>query len=61
MMAPIVLLTLAQTTPGIAPLPASPPIGGVIWTVVVPALLFLGSFLGTFLLYRRFSGKEEDA
>jgi hypothetical protein len=37
------------------PLPASPPIGGFIWTVVVPAMLFLGSFLGTYLLYKRFS------
>jgi hypothetical protein len=37
------------------PLPATPPIGGFIWTVVIPAALFVGSFLGTYLLYRRFS------
>ena len=42
------------------PLPASPPIGGVVWTVVIPAILFLGSFLGTYLLYRRFAEKEEN-
>ena len=50
----------AQATPGMAPLPASPPIGGAIWTVVVPAVLFLGSFMGTYLLYRRFSKREEE-
>ena len=38
-----------------APLPADPPIGGMIWTVVIPAILFVGSFLGTYLLYKRFS------
>ena len=41
-----------------APLPASPPIGGVIWTVVIPAVLLVGSFLGTYLLYKRFSKEE---
>jgi hypothetical protein len=41
-----------------APLPASPPIGGFIWTVVIPAALFVGSFLGTYLLYKRFSKEE---
>jgi hypothetical protein len=43
-----------------APLPAGPPIGGPIWTVVVPAVLFLGSFIGTYLLYRKFSGGEGE-
>ena len=42
------------------PLPADPPIGGPIWTILIPALLFVGSFLGTYLLYRRFSGSEES-
>lgn len=41
-----------------APLPASPPIGGFIWTVVIPAALLVGSFLGTYLLYKRFSKEE---
>ena len=41
------------------PLGVDPPIGGFVWTVVIPAILFLGSFLGTYLLYRRFS-REED-
>jgi hypothetical protein len=41
-----------------APLPAGPPIGGPVWTVVIPAILFIGSFLGTYLLYKRFSREE---
>ena len=49
-----------QTTPGMAPLPAEPPIGGAIWTVVIPALLLIGSFLATFLLYKRFSKEEGE-
>ena len=49
-----------QATPGMAPLPADPPIGGAIWTVFIPALLFLGSFMGTYLLYKRFSKEEGE-
>lgn len=41
------------------PLPASPPIGGFIWTIVIPSILLLGSFLATYFLYRRFA-REED-
>ena len=47
MMAAIVATTVGvvgvalQASPGMAPLPAEPPIGGAIWTVVVPALLLL--------------------
>jgi hypothetical protein len=48
-----------QVAPGETPLPASPPIGGVLWTIVIPTILFAGSFLGTYLLYRRFSREEE--
>ena len=49
-----------QTAPGeVIPLPASPPIGGVLWTVVVPSALFIGSLLGTYFLYRRFSREGE--
>jgi hypothetical protein len=43
-----------------APLPADPPIGGLVWTVLVPAALFVGSFLGTYLLYKRFAREEVD-
>jgi len=49
-----------QATPGMAPLPADPPIGGAIWTVVVPALLLSGSSLGTYLLYKRFAKEEGE-
>ena len=41
-------------------LPAEPPIGGPLWTIVVPAILFLVAFLATYLLYRRFSKEEVD-
>jgi hypothetical protein len=41
-----------------APLPADPPIGGLVWTVLIPAILLVGSFLATYLLYRRFSNEE---
>ena len=37
------------------PLGIDPPIGGFIWTVVIPAILFIGSLVGTYLLYKRFS------
>jgi hypothetical protein len=47
-----------QATPGTAPLPVGPPIAGVLWTVVIPSFLFLGSFLGTYLLYKRFAKEE---
>ena len=49
-----------QATPGMAPLPAEPPIGGVIWTVVIPAILLIGSSLATYLLYKRFSTEEGE-
>ncbi len=39
----------------LTPLAAGPPIGGTLWSYVVPALLLFVSSLGTYLLYRRFS------
>jgi uncharacterized protein YneF (UPF0154 family) len=42
------------------PLPAAPPIGGILWTVVIPAALLLGAFLGTWLLYRRFAREGDE-
>ena len=47
-----------QATPGMAPLPADPPIDGPVWTLVIPAILLIGSFLATFLLYKRFAKEE---
>jgi hypothetical protein len=57
------VLTMAlalQNPPVTAPIPADPPIGGPVWTLAVPTVLFVGSFLGTYLLYRRFSQVEEE-
>ena len=42
------------------PIPASPPISGAFWTLVLPALLFTVSFLATWGLYRRFSRQAGD-
>jgi hypothetical protein len=50
---------LQDVAQGLPPLPAEPPIGGVLWTLVIPALLLVGSFLGTYLLYKRFAREEE--
>jgi hypothetical protein len=44
-----------QDAEGMAPLPTDPPIGGPVWTVLIPAILLVGSFIGTYLLYRRFA------
>ena len=52
------LLALLQAAGGPAPLPAEPPIGGPVWTILIPAALFLGAFVGTYLLYKRFSRAE---
>lgn len=55
-MIPASLMVQAAATP----IPAEPPIGGPIWTWVVPALLLLVASGSTWLLYRRFSSKESD-
>ena len=41
------------------PIPAESPIGGPIWSYVIPAALFAIAFAATFLLYRRFSGRDD--
>ena len=38
-------------------LPAPRVEGGLLWSTVVPALLFLVAFLATWMLYRHFAGK----
>ncbi len=43
----------------IGTIPASPPIGGPFWTIVVPAALLVLSIGATWLLYRSFSGGED--
>jgi len=52
------LVPLLQGGTDPVPLPAEPPIGGPVWTILIPAVLFLGSLLGTYLLYKKFSGVE---
>jgi hypothetical protein len=49
---------VAQVTGGYERLPAEPPIGGPVWTVVVPGVLLLGASAATWLLYRHFAGPE---
>ena len=60
MACPAWIAAVVQTAPAMPPLPADPPIGGLVWTLVVPAVLLVGSLLGTYLLYRRFAGEEEE-
>jgi len=40
------------------PLPADPPIGGVLWSVVVPAILLAVAVVATALLYRHFADRD---
>ena len=40
------------------PLPAAPPLDGPGWTVVVPAILFLVSAIGTWALWRHFADED---
>jgi hypothetical protein len=42
------------------PLPAQPPITGPLWSVAVPALLFVVSLWATVLLYRHFAGRGRN-
>ena len=40
------------------PLPAEPPFGGVMWSYVVPAILFAIALGATIFLYRHFAGRN---
>lgn len=40
------------------PIPAEPPIGGALWGLIVPALLFFVALAATWLLYRHFARRE---
>jgi hypothetical protein len=44
----------------VTPIPAEPPIAGVLWSVVIPALLLTTTVLATYLLYRHFAGQDAD-
>jgi hypothetical protein len=41
-------------------LPVSSPLSGVLWTWVVPGLLFTLAFIATWLLYRHFANRDKD-
>ena len=43
---------------GMERIPASPPIGGPLWTIVIPAALLIVSVVLTIMLYRKFSNSE---
>ncbi|MDH3215153.1 MAG: hypothetical protein OEN01_02545 [Candidatus Krumholzibacteria bacterium] len=42
-------------------LPVSSTLSGVLWTWVVPVLLFAIAFVATWLLYRHFANRDEDS
>jgi hypothetical protein len=42
------------------PLPVGSPLGGVLWTWVVPTVLFAVAALATWLLYRYFANRKPD-
>lgn len=51
------LLILSQYSDA-TPLPAESPIGGPLWSVVIPAILLAVASLGTLFLYRHFARRE---
>ncbi len=59
MTAAILLALAAVQSSDVAPLPAESPIGGPLWSYVVPALLLSVATASTVLLYRRFAKEEE--
>lgn len=59
MSANLAILTASLQTTAVAPLPAEPPIGGPLWSYVVPAALLAVAAFGTFMLYRHFARREE--
>jgi hypothetical protein len=42
-------------------LPVDSPLSGVLWTWVVPVALFAIAFVATWLLYRHFAKRGDDA
>ena len=59
MPATVAFVAALSQSGGVAPLPAQSPIGGPLWSVVIPALLLLVTGLGTFMLYRHFAKRED--
>jgi hypothetical protein len=57
--AALTCVAVAAQSGEVAPLPAQSPIGGPLWSYVIPALLLLIATLGTLMLYRHFAKQEE--
>jgi len=52
-------LVAVLQTDGVVPLPARSPIGGPLWSYIVPGALLVVASLGTLMLYRHFAKREE--
>jgi hypothetical protein len=57
--AAVAALIIVSQSGGVAPLPAESPIGGPLWSYVVPALLLAVASLGTLMLYRHFARQTD--
>lgn len=55
----LVSTDLGAQTPGRQPL-GEPPISGPGWTVVLPGVIFFIAALGTWALWRRFAGEDDE-
>jgi hypothetical protein len=58
-LAVLALITALTQSREVAPLPAETPIGGPLWSYVIPAALLAIAALGTFMLYRHFAAREQ--
>jgi hypothetical protein len=52
------LVVTAFSSAGVEALPATAPISGFLWSMLVPALLFVTALGATCLLYRHFAGRD---
>jgi hypothetical protein len=57
--AAVAVFTVLIQSGDVAPLPAQSPIGGPLWSYVIPALLLAVAGLGTFMLYRHFARQDD--
>ncbi len=54
--APAIATILASTVP---PIPAETTLHGPLWSLVVPAVVFIVSFVATYLLFRHFANEHQ--
>jgi hypothetical protein len=57
--AAVAALIIVSQSGDVAPLPAESPIGGPLWSYIVPALLLAVASLGTLMLYRHFARQTD--